>query len=70
MQVQNWSELPLALRIKPHLMGILSCGEATARRYTHMAGFPSYRVGRQIRISRDGLKRWIEEHEGSVANDG
>lgn len=69
MEINNWDYYPINLRID-HLMEILDCGEAVARRYAHMRGFPAYRVGRQIRISRDGLRRWLAEQEGSVANDG
>lgn len=66
----NWEQYPITLRINPHLMEILDCGEAVARQHTHIKGFPAYRVGRQIRINRDGLRHWLEAQEGSVADRG
>lgn len=33
----------------------------TAYTWVHMAGFPSSKVGRIIRISEDKLEKWLEE---------
>ena len=32
---------------------------------THLAGFPAIRIGRRIRISRDGLREWVKTNEGN-----
>lgn len=31
---------------------------------THVDGFPAIRIGRRIRVSKDGLREWIRNNEG------
>ncbi len=35
-----------------------------AYRIANMQGFPAVRIGRRICINIEGLKKWLEEHEG------
>ena len=31
----------------------------------HVDGFPAIRIGRRIRVSKDGLREWVRKNEGN-----
>lgn len=37
--------------------------EKSAYTLTHRADFPTIKIGRRIRISREGLREWIRQQE-------
>lgn len=42
----------------------LGVSRPTLYKLCERADFPVIRIGRAIRISRDGLERWLERNEG------
>lgn len=56
----NWSQYPLVLK-KSHVKEILGVGDNVTYALLNQKGFPSVRVGRSFRVSRDSLKAWIEQ---------
>lgn len=56
----QWDELPDILSTKD-AANILRCDLAVVRRLARSKGFPAITIGRAIRISRDGLRRWISK---------
>lgn len=42
----------------------LDVSRPMAYQLVHTDGFPTIHIGRAIRIPRDGLAAWIEEHSG------
>lgn len=45
------------------LMGFLSIGRKKAYELVNSTGFPSFRIGRKVLISMDGLVRWMKQQE-------
>jgi excisionase family DNA binding protein len=56
----DWNTLPLTLSVQ-HIMEVLGISRDTAFSVIHEPGFPAFRIGKQIRVSKDGFKRWLEE---------
>ena len=46
----------------------LGIGRKKAYELVNSKGFPSFRIGRKVLISRDGLERWMKEQE-KLKND-
>lgn len=59
----DWDTLDAIMEIDD-LAKFLKCGYRRALELCHTKGFPSLRVGRKWKISRDGLKRWLEAQTG------
>ncbi|MGI6078456.1 MAG: helix-turn-helix domain-containing protein [Fastidiosipilaceae bacterium] len=59
----DWNTLPPFFDVKT-LKEFLGIGTAAAYEMTRQEGFPAMRVGRSIRISRDGLKAWHDRKFG------
>jgi len=55
----NFDDLPSVFGVK-ELCAVLDIGEAAGYTLTRQKDFPSMKIGRQIRISRSGLQRWVE----------
>lgn len=53
------SDLPLLLTVRD-LAVLLQIGRNNAYEMCHRPGFPSFRLGKQVRIPRDALMRWLE----------
>jgi len=64
-QLIEWSELPLVLKVID-VQKTLSINRADAYRLTHRSDFPALRIGRSIRIPRDGFIRWVNAQAGVV----
>ncbi len=48
----------------------LKVGRYAAYALCRRPGFPSFRVGKSVRISRHGLERWIETNLGAAPTNG
>ncbi|WP_018086875.1 helix-turn-helix domain-containing protein [Desulfurispora thermophila] len=59
----DWSTLPAFFGPR-ELARLLGIGEAAAYTMARQPGFPVLKVGRQYRISREGLQRWLEQQLG------
>ena len=62
--VKDANELPLVLTMR-HVQDVLSCAKEVAYRLSHTEGFPALRIGKSIRVPRDGFLRWLEEQAES-----
>ena len=67
MNSSDWDALPAVFGVE-ELAQFLGIGKASAYNLAHRRGFPVIMVGRQIRISREGLRRWIEKQELDAAS--
>lgn len=45
---------------------LLQIGINSAYDLTHRADFPAIRIGRAVRINRELLQVWLNEHEGEI----
>ena len=52
------------------LQDFLGIGRAQAYELCASEGFPSFRIGRKVLISRRGLDEWMREREEGKKNDG
>lgn len=41
----------------------LGIGRKKAYELVNSKGFPAFRIGRKVLISRDGLEKWIQEQQ-------
>ena len=48
----------------PQVAELLQIGRDTVYNLCHIPGFPCIRLGRMVRINRDGLQRWLDENNG------
>ena len=46
------------------LIEVLGIARCTAYELVNSKGFPSFRIGRKVLISREGLDKWMKEQEG------
>jgi excisionase family DNA binding protein len=56
----DWDTLPAFFGPR-ELAKFLGVGEAAAYALVKRPGFPVLKVGRKYRVSREGLKRWLEQ---------
>jgi excisionase family DNA binding protein len=42
------------------VQGVVGISRETAYNLVNRRGFPAVRVGKQIRIPKDGLRRWLD----------
>lgn len=64
---RDWADLPAVLTIG-EAARFLRLGYRTVLNLCHSrdrSGFPAQKFGRAWRISRDALKRWLDERAGS-----
>lgn len=59
----------LTLSVK-ELSNALNIGRNTAYELCRRKDFPSIKVGKRYVVSIDGLRRWIEAHEGKIVDVG
>jgi excisionase family DNA binding protein len=59
LHIKNPDELPLVLRIYD-LQRVLGISRVTAYGLVSQEGFPVVRIGRCIRIPREGLLEWLK----------
>lgn len=55
----DWNNLPALLGPK-QLAAFMGIGITKAYQLSKSDGFPAMRIGKSIRISRDGLQRWVQ----------
>ncbi len=58
-------ETPMLLTV-PQAAELMQIGRDTAYNLTHIPGFPAIRIGRSVRISREGLQSWLDKQNGGV----
>ena len=58
--VTDWNALPVLLTMR-HVIEVTGVSRDTAFRLVHQRGFPSVRVGKQIRVPKAAFQRWLEE---------
>jgi excisionase family DNA binding protein len=56
----NWDELPEIITVTA-MAKFLQIGKAKGYELTAIHGFPSIRLGRVLRVSKSGLRAWIEK---------
>ena len=54
----RWESLPEIFGV-PRLAEFLAIGSAKAYELVRQEGFPSFMVGKMYRVSKEGLKSWI-----------
>jgi excisionase family DNA binding protein len=59
LPIKESSDLPLLLTV-PDLAALLHIGKNNAYEMCHQPGFPVIRLGKQLRIPRDALLRWLD----------
>ncbi len=57
--IKEASDLPLLLTVRD-LAALLHIGKNNAYDMCHHPGFPAIRLGKQVRIPRDALMRWLD----------
>ncbi|HHW61276.1 MAG TPA: helix-turn-helix domain-containing protein [Syntrophomonadaceae bacterium] len=57
----DWGDLPAFFGPR-ELAPFLGIGITKAYELSKSEGFPAMRIGKSIRISREGLQRWVCEH--------
>lgn len=62
----EWSELPLVLKVAD-VQHALAINRADAYKLTHRQDFPSLKIGKSLRIPRDGFIRWLNAQAGVLA---
>ena len=58
--MSDWQDLPAIMTVE-ETSRFLRRGYRCVLQLCHSKGFPALRIGRTWRISRDGLKRWLEQ---------
>jgi excisionase family DNA binding protein len=58
--ITTWDSLPLVLSMD-QVRQILGLSRDSTYALARSAGFPAIRVGRRLLVSRDGLRRWLEQ---------
>ncbi len=58
----DWDTLPEILDV-PTMARFLHIGKAKGYELVAIKGFPSIRLGRVIRVSKSGLRAWIEKEQ-------
>ena len=61
-----FEELPLILSVSD-VAAVLSISRASAYELVKERGFPSLMIGSRIRVPRDKLVKWIDEHSSGYA---
>lgn len=59
----DWDNMNAFLNVK-ELAKFLNIGTAAAYNLVRKEGFPVMRIGRQLRISKDGLREWTKTQRG------
>lgn len=56
---KNYDDLPLVLDMKD-MQKVLGISRTTAYQLVHEDGFPAFRSGNRIKISKEALFKWME----------
>ena len=60
IDITEWEQLPLLLSTR-EVSNILRISISTAYALVEDQGFPKKRIGKTYKVSRDELKRWLNE---------
>lgn len=60
IDITEWEQLPLLLSTR-EVSNILRISISTAYSLLEEQGFPKKRIGKTYKVSRDELKRWLNE---------
>lgn len=58
--IKDAENLPLVLTVS-QVQEILGVSKAVAYQLAHRRGFPSFKLGRSIRVSKEALLCWLEQ---------
>ena len=58
-QYKSFDELPLSLNMT-EVAGVLGISASSAYELARMDGFPSFRIGNRILVTRDAFKEWLD----------
>jgi len=64
LDLTSWDNLPVTLTV-PEAAKVLNIGLRQTYELAQLKDFPARRFGRSVRISRDGLRRWMTGAESS-----
>lgn len=56
---------PMLLTV-PQAAKLLQIGRDQAYNLTHRRDFPAVRIGRTVRVNKEGLQRWLNENNGGI----
>lgn len=56
----NWDQIPVILNVK-QLARVMNLGTNSTYELVHSKGFPSIRIGRQLKIPRDQFRKWLDD---------
>jgi excisionase family DNA binding protein len=65
----DWQDLPAVLNLQ-QAAAFMQIGYRRTLELCHSRGFPCLRLGRAFRISRDGLRKWLEQKTSSGGGEG
>ena len=58
IRLKDYDELPLVLDVR-HIQGIMGISRTSAYELVHTPGFPAFRSGRLIRVSKKAFFDWM-----------
>lgn len=59
-KLKDYDDLPLVLDVR-HIQCIMGISRTNAYELVHMQGFPAFRSGRLIRVSKKAFFDWMEK---------
>lgn len=62
MKFTNFEDLPIMLSVND-VKDILGVSRAHIYNIFHSEGFPTVKIGNRLIVSKESLKRWLEEKE-------
>lgn len=68
-RLRSYDDLPLVLNVADiqHIMGI---SRVSAYELVHTPGFPAFRNGRLIKVSKKAFFDWMEKGSGTAMDNG
>ena len=58
IRLKDYDDLPLVLDVR-HIQGIMGISRTSAYELVHTPGFPAFRSGRLIRVSKKAFFDWM-----------
>lgn len=62
----NFNELPVVMGVLD-VAAVLGVSRNTAYEFVKSKGFPSFQVGKQIRVSKQALQAWLDDQGKQTA---
>ncbi len=59
-RLKDYNDLPLVLDVR-HIQCIMGISRASAYELVHMPGFPAFRSGRLIKVSKKAFFEWMQK---------